>query len=81
MATFALALPDADGTPRSCAAEGGLKARRPAECAGNAPPALLSHFDDLYSPESHSCSAAHAKHFRPIAVPLVTRTGSASKLR
>ena len=69
-------IPDADGTPRSCAAEGGLKARRPAGWAGNAPPALLSHFDDSSSPESHQCSAAHPKHFRPIPVPWVTRTDS-----
>ena len=69
-------IPDADGTPRSCAAEGGLKARRPAGWAGNAPPALLSHFDDSSSPESPQCSASHPKHFRPIPVPWVTRTDS-----
>ena len=68
-------VPDTDGTPRSRAAEGGQKARRPA--GGPEMPRLLCcRISQTHYPESARSSAAHTGHFRPIAIPAITRTGS-----
>ena len=54
---------------------GGQKARRPA--GGPERPRLLCcRISQTHYPESARSSAAHTGHFRPIAIPAITRTGS-----
>ena len=66
-------VPDSDGTPRSRAAEGGKK--HAALRGGPEMPRLVCcRISQTHYLESARFSAAHLGHFRPIAIPAITRT-------
>ncbi len=73
-------VPDTDGTPRNCAAEGSQKASRPA--GGPEMPRLLCcRISQTHYPESARSSAANTGYFSPIAIPAITRTVSKGYFR
>ncbi len=67
-------VPDADGTPRSRAAEGGKK--HAALRGGPEMPRLVCcRISQTHYLESPRSSAEHPGHFKPIAITAITRTG------
>ena len=68
-------VPDADGTPRSRAAEGGKKHAAP-QGGPEMPRLLCCRISLTHYSESDRSYAAHWGHFSPIPIPAITRTGA-----